>query len=186
MYNKLIQGKPGKRAALDAVKMQRLTELGFAFRPRGSYLTWEDQMEKLSRFKNQHGHCKVPVSDEELGNFVKLARREYKLKHQGKKSSMTEDRERDLRNLGFVFEGGKTPQRSEPGRKTWEERFEELLAFKEEHGHTVVPQNSGRLGNWVHCKSMNSRRILDIFASSITYTYWLKCIYSSTCQLQEV
>jgi hypothetical protein len=162
MYNKLIQGKPGKRAVLDAVKMQRLTELGFAFRPRGSYLTWEDQMEKLTKFKNENGHCKVPVNDEVLGSFVKLARREYKLKQQGKKSSMTEDRERDLRNLGFVFEGGKTPQRSEGGNKTWDERFEELLAYKEEHGHTVVPQNSGRLGQWVHCRYMNSCRISDI------------------------
>lgn len=152
MYNKLIQGKPGKRAVLDAVKMQRLTEIGFQFRPRGSYLTWEDQMEKLRKFKNENGHCKVPVSDPVLGNFVKLARREYKLKQQGNKSSMTLDRERELREIGFVFEGGKTPQRSEGGNKSWEERFEELLLFKEEHGHTVVPQNSGRLGQWVHCK----------------------------------
>lgn len=85
-------------------------------------MTWEDQMEKLQKFKNDNGHCKVPVSDPVLGSFVKLARREYKLKQQGKKSSMTEDRERDLTELGFVFEGGKTPQRSEGGNKSWEER----------------------------------------------------------------
>lgn len=152
MYNKLIQGKPGKRAVLDASKMQRLTEIGFQFRPRGGYQTWEEQMEKLQKFKDENGHCRVPVSHTDLGSFVKLARREYKLKQQGKKSSMTLDRERELRELGFVFEGGKTPQRSEGGNKTWDERFEELLAFKEDNGHTVVPQNSGRLGQWVHCK----------------------------------
>lgn len=127
MYNKLISGKPGKRAVLDAIKMQRLTELGFQFRPRGSYESWDDQIEKLQRFKEEHGHCRVPVSHPVLGNFVKLARREYKLKQQGSKSSMTADRERDLREIGFVFEGGKTPQRREAMNKSWEERFQELL-----------------------------------------------------------
>eukprot|EP00804_Cyclotella_cryptica_P005021 CCRYP_020359-RA/>CCRYP_020359-RA protein AED:0.10 eAED:0.10 QI:236/1/1/1/0.85/0.75/8/252/634 len=140
MYNKLISGKPGKRAVLDAIKMQRLTELGFQFRPRGSYESWDDQIEKLRRFKEEHGHCRVPVSHPILGNFVKLARREYKLKQQGNKSSMTADRERDLREIGFVFEGGKTPQRREAMNKSWEERFQELLRFKEENGHTVVPR----------------------------------------------
>lgn len=154
MYTKLIQGKPGKRAVLDAVKMQRLTEIGFAFRPRGDYLTWDDQIERLQKFKDENGHCKVPVNHPVLGGFVKLARREYKLKQQGKKSSMTEARENELLELGFVFEGGKTPKRSEGGNKSWDERFEELLQFKEENGHTVVPQNSGRLGQWVHCKCL--------------------------------
>jgi hypothetical protein len=74
------------------------------------------------------------------------------MKQSGKKSSMTADRERELLELGFVFEGGKTPQRTEGGKKSWDERFEELLVFREENGHTVVPQNSGRLGQWVHCE----------------------------------
>ena len=173
MYNKLIQGKPGKRAVLDAAKMQRLTEIGFQFRPRGSYIPWDDHMEKLRKFREENGHCRVPVNDPVLGNFVKLARREYKIKQQGNKSSMTLDRERELRELGFVFEGGKTPQRREGANKSWEERFEELLAFKEEHGHTVVPQNSGRLGQWVHCKL----KFISCSLSLLSHVYLIKLNY---------
>jgi hypothetical protein len=35
-------------------------------------------------------------------------------------------------------------------RKTWDERFEDLLEYKEEHGHMRVPQSWPGLGNWVH------------------------------------
>lgn len=37
--------------------------------------------------------------------------------------------------------------------KTWNERFQELVAYKEEHGHTLVPQKSGPLGV---CEKLNN------------------------------
>mmetsp|Transcript_1369 Transcript_1369/g.1960 ORF Transcript_1369/g.1960 Transcript_1369/m.1960 type:complete len:112 (+) Transcript_1369:2418-2753(+) len=40
-------------------------------------------------------------------------------------------------------------------RKPWEFRFQELLAFKEEHGHTVVPQHYPVLGSWVHSQRVH-------------------------------
>ncbi|KAL7535298.1 hypothetical protein ACHAXR_006396, partial [Thalassiosira sp. AJA248-18] len=129
MYNKLIAGKPGKRAVLDAVKMQRLTELGFHFRPRGSYAAWEDQMKGLWKFREENGHCRIPVNHPELGSFVKLARRDYKNWTQGKPSSMTPEREAALKDVGFIFEGGKTPQRAQTPIKSWNERLDELLSL---------------------------------------------------------
>ncbi len=126
MYSKLVSGTPGKRASLDAVKMQRLTEIGFAFRPRGSYTSWEDQMTSLWQFRQENGHCRVPVNHPKLGSFVKLVRRDYKNWTMGKPSSMTFEREMALKEVGFTFEGGKTPQRNEGPIKTWEERLEEL------------------------------------------------------------
>ena len=127
MYNKIVAGKPGKRASLDAVKMQRLTEIGFQFRPRGSYTAWEDQMTALWKYRQEHGHCRIPVIHPTLGSFVKLVRRDYKNYLQGKPSSMTAEREAALNAVGFTFEGGKTPQRAEGPIKTWDERLEELL-----------------------------------------------------------
>ena len=53
-----------------------------------------------------------------------------------------------------MFQAGKTPQRSPGPRKSWDGRFQELVEFKEEHGHTVVPQNSGPLGNWVRMQRL--------------------------------
>ena len=35
-------------------------------------------------------------------------------------------------------------------RKTWDERFQDLLQYKEENGHMRVPQSWPGLGNWVH------------------------------------
>jgi hypothetical protein len=107
--------------------MQRLTELGFAFRPRGSYAAWDDQMKGLWDFKATNGHCRVPVNHPALGSFVKLVRRDYKNWQQGKPSSMTPEREAALKEVGFTFEGGKTPQRADVPIKTWDERLDELL-----------------------------------------------------------
>jgi len=39
-------------------------------------------------------------------------------------------------------------------RRSWEESYELLLSYKEEHGHTNVPQSEKPLGTWV-----NSQRI---------------------------
>ena len=56
----------------------------------------------------------------------------------------------DLIEIGFVFRAGKTPNWTTTERKSWEDRYQELLAFKEEHGHTLISQKSGGpLGVWV-------------------------------------
>ena len=127
MYGKLISGKPGKRSFLDASKMQRLTDVGFQFRPRGSYYSWEEQMAELKNYKEVNGDCKVPVNHERLGSFVKLVRRDYKKYVQGKKCGMSAAKEAELQELGFVFEGGKTPERKVTHPKSWEERYEDLM-----------------------------------------------------------
>ena len=61
------------------------------------------------------------------------------------------ERVEKLSKLGFVFSvmKRKVPGMERPQRKKWGERFEELLQFKEENGHTLVTQSSG-LGEWVH------------------------------------
>ncbi|KAL9185833.1 hypothetical protein ACHAXT_003610 [Thalassiosira profunda] len=168
MYNKLVAGKPGKRAVLDAVKMQRLTEIGFQFRPRGSYASWDDQMKAVWKFREDNGHCRIPVNHPQLGAFVKLARRDYKNWTQGKASSMTPEREAALKEVGFVFEGGKTPQRAPGPRRSWNDRLEELLQYKAEFGHTVVPQNSGQLGAWVHSQRVHYKKYKEGQKSQMT------------------
>jgi hypothetical protein len=73
---------------------------------------------------------------------------------------MNEMRVKELTDLGFVFLIGKrvTIERRMTKRKTWDERFQELIEFKEEYAHTLVPQHSVcGLGEWVHqvCESRN-------------------------------
>mmetsp|Transcript_40343 Transcript_40343/g.66070 ORF Transcript_40343/g.66070 Transcript_40343/m.66070 type:complete len:532 (-) Transcript_40343:140-1735(-) len=181
MYNKLISGKPGKRACLDAIKMQRLTELGFQFRPRGSYASWNDQMKGLWKFLEENGHCRIPVNHVELGSFVKLARRDYKNWTQGKPSSMTPERLAALKEVGFIFEGGKSPQRAAGPNKSWDERLEELMIYKTEFGHTVVPQNSGQLGAWVHSQRVHYKKYKEGQKSQMTAERALKLTELGFC-----
>ena len=51
---------------------------------------------------------------------------------------------------GMVWQVIKQPpahQRAD--KKPWSVRFEELVAFKAQHGHTIVPQHYPELGSWV-------------------------------------
>eukprot|EP00581_Thalassiosira_minuscula_P007900 CAMPEP_0183712704 /NCGR_PEP_ID=MMETSP0737-20130205/7773_1 /TAXON_ID=385413 /ORGANISM="Thalassiosira miniscula, Strain CCMP1093" /LENGTH=857 /DNA_ID=CAMNT_0025941373 /DNA_START=59 /DNA_END=2629 /DNA_ORIENTATION=- len=137
--------KQGKESTLTAQHLQRLTEIGFDFCPRGDNTPWEVRIQHLRDFVAEHGHCK-PGRDNSLGKFVSNIRTFYRERENGKKNCLTDERVNDLIEIGFVFKAGKTPVVTE--KKTWEERFEDLLAYKEEHGHTQVPQRLSSLGNW--------------------------------------
>jgi len=107
MYNELISGKPGKSAFLDVIKMQRLTELGFKFRPRGSYTTRDDQIKSYWKLFERKGLCRIPLNHPSLGIFVKLAQKDYWAWTQGRPSSMTPKRLAALKEGGFISEWDK-------------------------------------------------------------------------------
>lgn len=90
-------------------------------------MAWDNQMKGLWKFREENGHCRIPVNHPTLGSFVKLVRRDHKNWTIGKPSSMTPEREAALKEVGFIFEGGKTPQRAVGPVKNWNERLDELL-----------------------------------------------------------
>ncbi|KAL7548730.1 hypothetical protein ACHAWF_011996 [Thalassiosira exigua] len=145
-YRKLQEGK---ETTLTAQRLQRLNDIGLDLAPRKAILPWSERVERLRLFVEEHGHCKPPKKSV-LGKFVTNTRRRYRERQEGKKNALTDERIRDMEELGFVWQAGKTPNVVEIVRRSWEERFQDLLEFKAEHGHTVVPQLSGRLGAWVH------------------------------------
>mmetsp|Transcript_38894 Transcript_38894/g.116970 ORF Transcript_38894/g.116970 Transcript_38894/m.116970 type:complete len:182 (+) Transcript_38894:3206-3751(+) len=65
-------------------------------------------------------------------------------------------------------------QRSE--KKPWAERFVELVQFKEDHGHTVVPQHYPQLGGWVHLQRVHYKLMKQGRKSSMTHEKALKLI----------
>lgn len=154
-YRKFKEGK-GNSSKLTADHVVRLNDIGFAFERREKFLSWEERLEQLRQFKAQHGHLKVPTQHPELGQFTSKMRRECREFTDGKpdmKISADTMRKRiaDLTELGFVFQAGKRlnlpPKRLQ---KNWDQRFEELVQYKEVHGHCVVPQSTPGLGEWVH------------------------------------
>lgn len=131
---------------------------------------WEARLKSLREFKEKFGHCIVPkeypenmvrlagsvgciacfLSDclqnvfQSLSRWVVYCRKHYKRKSAGLQHSLSDDKEKQLRDLGFVFNTrtrnvfGSICQRRYQDQ--WEARLEQLLIFKEKYGHTAVPR----------------------------------------------
>ena len=66
-------------------------------------IDWEDRMQMLIDFKNEHGHCMVPQNHPHLGAWVKWQREKYALYEEGKKNHFTPEKIERLNDLGFVW-----------------------------------------------------------------------------------
>lgn len=111
---------------------------------------WSYHFKELRAFKETNGHCLVPHTFPEkphLARWVKRQRRQYKLKIEGNKNStMTEERIKILNDIGFVWDSHEV---------IWNERFSQLLAYKQKCGHCRVPsycKECPQLASWVKCQ----------------------------------
>eukprot|EP00544_Gedaniella_sp_CCMP2646_P004528 CAMPEP_0202495918 /NCGR_PEP_ID=MMETSP1361-20130828/18295_1 /ASSEMBLY_ACC=CAM_ASM_000849 /TAXON_ID=210615 /ORGANISM="Staurosira complex sp., Strain CCMP2646" /LENGTH=319 /DNA_ID=CAMNT_0049127103 /DNA_START=26 /DNA_END=985 /DNA_ORIENTATION=+ len=151
---KLYQEDPDS-STLNADQIKVLDSLGFHWHTRGEE-HWNRQYALLKQFQQENGHCLVPrVGRDKLGDFVTEQRRQYKLLREGKPSRMTIKRKAMLDELGFCWQ---VRQRS-----GWNDRFEELLKFRDEYGDTIVPQQyepNRPLGKWV-AKQREQYRLLQ-------------------------
>lgn len=107
---------------------------------------WSEKFEDLCEFRRQYGHCHVPhtfTDNAPLAQWVKRQRYQFKLKLEGKRSTLSDERVRLLNQIGFIWNSHDV---------VWEERWYELLAFKQIHGHCIVPSNydkNPQLAIWV-------------------------------------
>uniref|UniRef100_UPI0040560203 Helicase associated domain protein n=1 Tax=Candidatus Electronema sp. TaxID=2698783 RepID=UPI0040560203 len=128
-----------KKEIISDEQVQLLDALGFTWqhRERGA---WEDRYQELIEFKEKHGHCNVPFEYKEvpkIGKFVN-AMRSHKTA-----GTLSPERIELLERIGFQW--------GELNTDKWEERYIQLLYFKEKYGHCNVPYNpnNSQLGNWV-------------------------------------
>jgi len=146
-----IKIKEGENSKLTVYRLQRLNDLGFVFRKMAKTYTWDERMAQLRKYKAEHAHTRVPKSHPQLGVFVNRQRYEYGKWIQGRPTTMNEKRKQGLEELGFQFVAGKKMNHVDfKNKKTWDERYDELLGYHDLHGHTVVPQSYPGLGEWVH------------------------------------
>jgi hypothetical protein len=109
---------------------------------------WNEQYQKLERYKEGHDNCLVPRDwhkDPKLSRWVRRQRIQYRLFQEGKKTSMTDEQIAKLQNLGFEW-APRGPA------VEWDERCQELEKYKERYGNCDVPQSSKeyqKLGRWV-------------------------------------
>ena len=104
------------------------------FRPY-QFDQWHERYEELVKFQEEHGHCLVPhfyPTNQQLAQWVKRQRYQYKLKGTGRHSTLTEERLLKLESLGFIWHSHNL---------AWYERLQSLKGFKAKHGHCCVPSN---------------------------------------------
>ena len=151
-YNSLSQVTPSvspnnkrSREQFDALEDE---DDGHRFRPYQAG-QWAEKFEELVTYKKQTGHCLVPHTYQAnlpLARWVKRQRYQYKLMHEGKSSTMTEERVQALEKIGFVWDSQGA---------AWGERLAELREFRDRFMHCNVPSNfteNPQLATWVKCQ----------------------------------
>ncbi|KAL3773517.1 hypothetical protein ACHAWO_000513 [Cyclotella atomus] len=120
-------------------------------------LKWNKHIEELRRFKEQHGHIDVPRVEEykKLYKFLDNQGQSYRRLIEGKRSTLTVRRIKDLDELGIKWKvepaqvamGMSQPHdETEPFLKlatkqseTWDSRFEQLKKWHAQSGNFRVP-----------------------------------------------
>lgn len=116
---------------------------------------WNERYQELLDYKKKYGHCNVPylwTGNNPLSQWVKRQRHQYKLKNENRHSNLSDERQKILDEVGFVWDSRAA---------AWEERYEELKLFDKEHGHCKVTKKFvkySQLAVWLkrqrhHCRS---------------------------------
>ncbi|KAL9186959.1 hypothetical protein ACHAXT_010679 [Thalassiosira profunda] len=91
-----LAGKKEQSAAATAPAGRKASRHGFVER-------WERTLDDLRAYKEMHGHTNVPQKEGALGRWVNNQRQFYSRKLKGEKVSLTDERVRQLDELGFVW-----------------------------------------------------------------------------------
>ena len=99
----------GRPSSLNPERIQLLEDVGMEWRSKRqdeALGIWNIQFQKLVKYKQSNGHGNVPKGyrrDKGLGTWVRNQRAQYWLWKRGKRSPMTEQRERLLQGIGFEW-----------------------------------------------------------------------------------
>lgn len=129
-----------REGKLSPERQARLEAIGFTFAPvdRSASLfpaneeLWENRFAALLRFKEQHGHCLIPRKSRGGDTLAGWVHRQRVLFDKGE---LTAARIERLEAIGFVWKSNLLRDRH---KSQWDKHFEELVKFKQEHGHDVV------------------------------------------------
>jgi len=117
---------------------------------------WNCRVKMLKEFASIHGHCRVPYKyppNQDLANWCKRQRHQYSLyvgksDDTKKKSALTEERIQTLVGLGFCWDVQES---------SWEDQFQKLVKYRNEHGHCDVSKTNKSVGRWVHIQRTRFR-----------------------------
>jgi hypothetical protein len=136
----------GNNRVLYQYQIDKLIEIDFQFclynKTPKKRLVWIDCYNDLVDYKNEHGHASPPVSEGQLGRWCKDQRSIFQDKFRSTgKATMYQYQIGKLIEIDFQFnlqKGGSMQQRA------WIDRYNDLVDYKNEHGHTNPPAREGR------------------------------------------
>uniref|UniRef100_A0A7S3DUQ4 Helicase-associated domain-containing protein n=1 Tax=Entomoneis paludosa TaxID=265537 RepID=A0A7S3DUQ4_9STRA len=91
-------------SSLTPERIEALQDLGFVWDVYRD--CWQDKIGELRAYKEKHSNCDVPcryAENPQLAIWVKCQRRQYKLYTEGRPSSITLERIRELEQMGFCW-----------------------------------------------------------------------------------
>lgn len=120
---------------------------------------WKVRVQQLAAYKELHGNLNIPIrwkTNPSLGKFVHNTREKYKLflrdgarSEKPRDHTLTLEKVQELQELGFVF----NTERRRVEKDEWNARFDQLLKFKKDHGHLMIPHDyppDKSFAEWVH------------------------------------
>mmetsp|Transcript_16600 Transcript_16600/g.28517 ORF Transcript_16600/g.28517 Transcript_16600/m.28517 type:complete len:437 (+) Transcript_16600:563-1873(+) len=148
-YYKLHEQRMPNPLAFTANRFERLRDLGIC-RNR-----WDLRLEELKAFKDEHGHCDVPLDYPRLGIWASVQRHAYHYDRE----NMPQEKIDLLKTVGFKWELWGRGCNLDPKRKRhkvykdmWNERFNKLVEYIKVHGHSNISaydEKHKSLGMWV-------------------------------------
>jgi len=160
-----IQIRAGRVNLTNEQKRVLEDDLGFTYKSNPQ-IKFEDYLERLKKYKMEHGDCKVPYGykpDIKLAEWVKHVRSGTL------KVAQEKENRKKLREIGFHWESAQNRYDRE-----WKAMFQRLEAYKERFGDVRVPWNwkeDRQLSDWVH--TQRRRRVKKGEASFNPYRWKL-------------
>jgi len=124
--------------------------------------SWNERFQELIRFREANDHCFVPHNypdNPRLSQWVRKQRHQRKRKDRGFHSTLSDERQEMLTNVGFIWDSHKAQ---------WQERYQSLEVFQLTHGHCNVQSNfhDSSLSNWVK----NQRKQYKLYQAGLKTT----------------
>ncbi|MDC0175566.1 Helicase associated domain protein [Planctomycetaceae bacterium] len=121
--------------------------------------TWDEMYGRLAAYKELHGDCNVPQKHVEDGHNLGSWVAQQRMFYNSRTKHLSAQRTERLEDLGFMWD---------PQEAQWEQMFDLLVAYKEEHGDCHVRETyeveGTKLGLWV----LNQRSALKSRTRKIT------------------
>jgi Helicase associated domain len=136
-----------RRGTLSQDRINRLEGLGVVWDTLDT--AWEKRFRELAAFKAREGHCNVPQSYPDNPQLGRWLSKQRGLKGEG---TLLPDRIDRLERLGVIWD---------PLDVSWEERFQDLIAFNAREGHSNVPMGyspNPQLAVWLGRQRRDKKR----------------------------